>query len=108
MLPAVLHNQSNIPDFATSIMKHHGGTFHFKRPWFTNTNFILTSDAMNVHQFTSKNFINYGKESDFHEIFEWILNSGPYGVTMKVFNFIKHISTPRLMFALSSRAKVYT
>ncbi|XP_058728307.1 alkane hydroxylase MAH1-like [Vicia villosa] len=71
MLPSVLHNQSHIHDFATLVVKHHGGTFHFKGPWFTNiATFILTSDPMNVHHITSKNFINYGKGSDFHDIFE--------------------------------------
>ena len=71
MLPLVLHNQSNLHDFVTSGLKLRGGTFHFKGPWFTNiSNFILTSDHLNVHHITSKNFSNYGKGSDFHEIFE--------------------------------------
>ncbi|XP_045803084.1 alkane hydroxylase MAH1-like [Trifolium pratense] len=71
VLPSVLHNQSNIHDFTTLGLKHYGGTFHFKGPWFTNiANFIVTSDPMNVHHITSKNFSNYGKGSDFHEIFD--------------------------------------
>ena len=71
MLPSVLHNQSHIHDFVTLLLKHHGGTFHFKGPWFTNiANFTVTSDPMNVHHITSKNFINYGRGSDFPEIFE--------------------------------------
>ncbi|XP_058760843.1 alkane hydroxylase MAH1-like [Vicia villosa] len=76
MLPSIWHNQSHIHDFVTSVLKHHGGTFLFKGPWFTNiANFILTSDPMNVHHITSKNFTNYGKGTDFHEIFE-ILGDG--------------------------------
>ncbi|KAK2399858.1 alkane hydroxylase MAH1 [Trifolium repens] len=71
MLPSILHNQSNIHDYATLILKHYGGTFHFKGPWFTNnSNFIITSDPMNVHHSLSKNFSNYGKGTDFPEIFE--------------------------------------
>jgi cytochrome P450 len=71
MLPSVLYNQSDIHDFATLLLNHYGGTFHFKGPWFTNiANFTLTSDPMNVHHITSKNFTNYGKGFDFHEIFE--------------------------------------
>ncbi|KAK2399859.1 alkane hydroxylase MAH1 [Trifolium repens] len=71
MLPSVLLNQSNIHDLLTIGLKHYGGTFHFKGPWFTNiASFIITSDPMNVHHITSKNFTNYGKGSDFHEIFE--------------------------------------
>jgi len=80
MLPSVLHNQSNIHDFVTLLLKHHGGTFHFKGPWFTNiANFTITSDPMNVHHITSKNFSNYGKGSDFHEIFE-ILGVGIFNL----------------------------
>ncbi|CAK8532835.1 unnamed protein product [Lathyrus sativus] len=71
MLPLVFHNKSNIHDFVTSGLKCYGGTLHFKGPWFTNiANFILTSDPVNVHHITSRNFSNYGKGSDFHEIFE--------------------------------------
>lgn len=75
MLPAILCNVSNFHDYFTEALKHHGGTFQFKGPWFTNTNFIITSDPMNVHHVTSKNFGNYGKGIDFHEIFE-ILGGG--------------------------------
>ncbi|KAI5397140.1 hypothetical protein KIW84_063099, partial [Lathyrus oleraceus] len=71
MLPSIFHNYSRIHDFLTLIVKHHGGTFHFKGPWFTNiATFIITSDPMNLHHILSKNFINYGKGADFHEIFE--------------------------------------
>jgi len=71
MLPSILHNQSNIHDFVALLLRHHGGTFHFKGPWFTNiANLTLTSDPMNVHYITSKNFSNYGRGSDFPEIFE--------------------------------------
>jgi hypothetical protein len=80
MLPSILHNQSNIHDYATLILKHYGGTFHFKGPWFTNnSNFIITSDPMNVHHTLSKNFSNYGKGFDFHEIFE-ILGVGIFNL----------------------------
>ncbi|CAJ2674155.1 unnamed protein product [Trifolium pratense] len=71
MLPSVLLNQSNIHDLLTLRLKRYGGTFDFKGPWFTNiASFIITSDPMNVHHITSKNFSNYGKGSDFREIFE--------------------------------------
>ncbi|GAU25915.1 hypothetical protein TSUD_16530 [Trifolium subterraneum] len=71
MLPSLFHNLSNIHDFVTLGLKHHGSTSKFKGPWFTNiANFIITSDPMNVHHITSKNFTNYDKGSDFHEICE--------------------------------------
>ncbi|TKY69114.1 Alkane hydroxylase MAH1 [Spatholobus suberectus] len=75
MLPAVLQNLSNIHDYATVVLKHYGGTLRFEGPWFTNTSFILTSDPMNVHHITSKNFVNYGKGPNFNEIFE-VLGGG--------------------------------
>ncbi|CAJ2674154.1 unnamed protein product [Trifolium pratense] len=71
ILPSVLHNQSNIHDYVTLGFKHYGSTYRIKGPWFINiANFILTSDPMNVNHITSKNFSNYGKGSDFHQIFE--------------------------------------
>ncbi|MED6170019.1 hypothetical protein PIB30_026736 [Stylosanthes scabra] len=70
MIPAILFNLSNIHEYITSALKHHGGTFKLRGPLFTNINFFLTSDPMNVHHITSKNFVNYGKGSEFHEIFE--------------------------------------
>ncbi|XP_058760842.1 alkane hydroxylase MAH1-like [Vicia villosa] len=80
MLPLVLHNLSNIHDFITLGSKQYGSTFHFKGPWFTNmANIIITTDPMNVHHITSKKFSNYGKGTDFHEIFE-ILGDGIFNL----------------------------
>ncbi|WVZ24580.1 hypothetical protein V8G54_003124 [Vigna mungo] len=74
MLLGVLQNLSNIHDYTILVLKHHGGTL-----MFTNMNCILTADPMNVHHITSKNFINYGKGSTLHEIFDYfgegIINS---------------------------------
>jgi len=70
MLPSTLHNISNYYDYITLVLKHHGGTFRFEGPWFTNTSGILTSDPMNVHHIVSKNFGNYEKGSNFKETFE--------------------------------------
>ncbi|MED6136009.1 hypothetical protein PIB30_051986 [Stylosanthes scabra] len=75
MIPAILFNVSNIHEYLTTALKHYGGTFKVRGPLFTNLNFFLTSDPMNVHHVTSKNFVNYGKGSEFHEIFE-ILGDG--------------------------------
>ncbi|MED6117214.1 hypothetical protein PIB30_107950, partial [Stylosanthes scabra] len=70
MLPAVLYNLSNIHDYVTTILKQYGGTFIFKGPWLTNSNFLITCDPANVHHITSKNFDNYIKGPHFYEIFE--------------------------------------
>ncbi|KEH40839.1 putative cytochrome P450 [Medicago truncatula] len=83
MVPSVLHNQSKIHDFVTLALKHHRGTFQFKGPWFTNiATFIITSDPMNVNHILSKKFSNYGKGSDFLEIFE-ILGVGIFNLDSK-------------------------
>ncbi|XP_057434423.1 alkane hydroxylase MAH1-like [Lotus japonicus] len=75
MLPAIWRNVSDFNDFATLVLKHNGGTAKFQGPWFTDTNFIFTSDSMNVNHITSKNFGNYGKGPNFHDIFE-VLGNG--------------------------------
>ncbi|KAL1324380.1 hypothetical protein HN51_034543 [Arachis hypogaea] len=75
MLPGVLCNLSDIHDQTTTTLKQCGGTFLFKGPCLTNLNFLITSDPMNVHHITSKNFDNYIKGSEFYEIFE-ILGDG--------------------------------
>jgi hypothetical protein len=36
MLPGLLQNASQVPEFATRLLKHYGGTLEFKGPWFTN------------------------------------------------------------------------
>ncbi|RHN78241.1 putative cytochrome P450 [Medicago truncatula] len=82
MLLALMCNLSNFHDRATLILKHHGGTFRFGGAWFTNTSFIGTSDPMNVEHIASKNFGNYGRGSNFKEIFDFfgdgILNSNSH------------------------------
>ncbi|KAJ1411960.1 Cytochrome P450 [Sesbania bispinosa] len=75
MLPSTLLNLSNYHDYLTSVLKHHGGTFMYIGPWLTNMNIVITSDPMNVHHITSTKFENYGKGSDFRDIFE-ILGDG--------------------------------
>ncbi|MED6172717.1 hypothetical protein PIB30_052629 [Stylosanthes scabra] len=75
MIPSILFNVSNIHEYATTALKHYGGTFKVRGPLFTNINFLITSDPMNLHHVTSKNFVNYGKGSEFHEIFD-ILGDG--------------------------------
>lgn len=47
----------------------------FEGPWFTNTNFIFTSNPMNVHHITSNNFGNNGKGPNYNEILE-VLGDG--------------------------------
>ncbi|PNX71487.1 cytochrome p450 86b1-like protein [Trifolium pratense] len=79
MVPTFVRHVSDFNDFATLVLKRHGGTFRFQGPWFTNTSFIITADPINVDNISSKNFGNYGKGSNFQEIFDFfgdgIINS---------------------------------
>ncbi|KAJ7974658.1 Cytochrome P450 family protein [Quillaja saponaria] len=54
MLPGISRNAWRIHDYLTLLLKHHGGTMEFKGPWFTDMNFVLTSDPMNVQHITGK------------------------------------------------------
>ena len=70
MLPGLLQNLSNVHEYFAWLLKHNGGTFEFKGPWFTGMNFVLASDPMNVHNICSQNFSNYPKGPEFQEAFE--------------------------------------
>ncbi|CAI8594556.1 unnamed protein product [Vicia faba] len=71
MLPTILWNLWNIHDFITKeLKKRHRGTAEFLGPWFTNMNYLITSDPINVHHMMSKCFDNYVKGSEFRDIFE--------------------------------------
>ncbi|KEH40835.1 alkane hydroxylase MAH1 [Medicago truncatula] len=79
MLPSLLRHLFKFHDYLTLILKRNGGTFRFEGAWFTNTSFIVTSDPLNVDHIAGKNFGNYGRGSNFKEIFDFfgdgILNS---------------------------------
>ncbi|MED6151335.1 hypothetical protein PIB30_081526 [Stylosanthes scabra] len=70
MLPQVLCNLSQIHDFVTNVLREKGGTGEFMGPWFTNLNYMVTSDPLNVHHIMSKHFDNYVKGPEFREIFQ--------------------------------------
>jgi hypothetical protein len=70
MLPDIILNVSHVHDYATRVLKHYGGTFQFKGPWFTDLNFVITCDPMNIDHICSENFPNYVKGPKFQEIFE--------------------------------------
>ncbi|RDY11361.1 Alkane hydroxylase MAH1, partial [Mucuna pruriens] len=70
MLPQLLFNLWRVHDFATDVLKRHGGTGEFTGPWFTNMNYLITSDPLNVHHIMSKSFHNYVKGPEFRDIFQ--------------------------------------
>jgi len=70
MLPQLLINLNRCHDFFTEVLKNHGGTGEFTGPWFTNMNYLVTGDPLNVHHVMSKSFHNYVKGPVFREIFQ--------------------------------------
>ncbi|KAL2335746.1 hypothetical protein Fmac_016959 [Flemingia macrophylla] len=70
MLPQLLYNLCHIHDFFTQILKLHGGTGEFTGPWFTNMDYLVTIDPLNVHHVLSKSFHNYVKGPLFRDIFQ--------------------------------------
>ncbi|KAG8634962.1 alkane hydroxylase MAH1 [Manihot esculenta] len=70
MLPQLSWNSSHLHDFITKVLQQSQGTFLLKGHWFGNKDYLLTSDSMNVHHLTSKNFANYHKGEEFKQIFE--------------------------------------
>ncbi|OMP11833.1 Cytochrome P450 [Corchorus olitorius] len=91
MLPSLIRNSGRTLDFITNdILRRCGGTFEFKGPLFSNFNFILTTDPMNVNHILSKNFANYEKGSQLREILEpfgegvFTADSDPWKIQRKI------------------------
>ncbi|KAJ6301563.1 hypothetical protein OIU77_015801 [Salix suchowensis] len=76
MLPRLLINSSNVYDYTAQILINNGGTSKFKGPWFTNMNFVITSDPKNVHHILSDNFANYPKGPEYRKMFDEPLGDG--------------------------------
>ncbi|KMT08934.1 hypothetical protein BVRB_6g136500 [Beta vulgaris subsp. vulgaris] len=70
MLPALLKNAYRIHEFLIELMERSNLTFHFKGPWFSNMNLLLTIDPTNIHHVLSKRFENYVKGPKLYEILE--------------------------------------
>ncbi|KAM7268135.1 hypothetical protein ACFE04_010301 [Oxalis oulophora] len=70
MLPGLLYAGRSIHDYATQVLKENGGTFEFRGPWFTNLDFFVTSDPLNIRHVLTTNFANYPKGPDFKKLFE--------------------------------------
>ncbi|CAO2830368.1 unnamed protein product [Amaranthus hypochondriacus] len=45
-------------------------TYHFKGPWFTNMDLLVTLDPTNLHHVMTKNFGNYPKGDKFREMLD--------------------------------------
>ncbi|KAL1356384.1 hypothetical protein AAHE18_05G181000 [Arachis hypogaea] len=66
----LLYNLSQIHDFLANVLNRKGGTAEFMGPWFTNMNFLLSTDPMNAHHVFSKNFENYVNGPEFRDVFD--------------------------------------
>jgi len=100
MLPSLLCHLFKFHDYGTLVLKRHGGTFRFEGAWFTNTSFIITSDPLNVDHVAGKNFGNYGKGTNFQEIFDF------FGGT--ILNCDSHVwKQKRTMFNLFLKRKTF-
>uniref|UniRef100_A0A7N0RFU3 Cytochrome P450 n=1 Tax=Kalanchoe fedtschenkoi TaxID=63787 RepID=A0A7N0RFU3_KALFE len=75
MLPGVLLNASRIHDYFSHLLRQSNHTIKIKGPWFSNLNFILTSDPENIHYILSTSFANFNKGRNFKEVFE-VLGDG--------------------------------
>ncbi|GLT33204.1 hypothetical protein SLA2020_078090 [Shorea laevis] len=75
MLPGVLHNIGRLHDFSTEVLERGKGTLQFRGPWFSNLNFVVTSDSRNVQHILRKKFENFQRGPEFREIFE-VLGDG--------------------------------
>uniref|UniRef100_A0A7N0RFM0 Cytochrome P450 n=1 Tax=Kalanchoe fedtschenkoi TaxID=63787 RepID=A0A7N0RFM0_KALFE len=75
MLPGVLLNASRIHYYFSHLLRQSNHTIKIKGPWFSNLNFILTSDPENIHYILSTSFANFNKGPNFKEVFE-VLGDG--------------------------------
>ncbi|KAF7840246.1 alkane hydroxylase MAH1-like [Senna tora] len=70
MLPPLLSNLYHIHDFVHQALKQQAGTGNFKGPWFTNLNYLITCDPINIQYIMTKKFRNYEKGHGFRERFD--------------------------------------
>ncbi|CAO2830367.1 unnamed protein product [Amaranthus hypochondriacus] len=70
MLPALLKNIHRIHDYIIQEMELVNMTYHFKGPWFTNMDLLVTLDPTNLHHVMTKNFGNYPKGDKFREMLD--------------------------------------
>ncbi|KAM7267384.1 hypothetical protein ACFE04_009550 [Oxalis oulophora] len=70
MLPGLLSGNIRLHDFIADAMKKYGRTVKFRGPLFSKLEILITCHPANLNHILCRNFSNYGKGSDFKEIFE--------------------------------------
>ncbi|GKV22440.1 hypothetical protein SLEP1_g32314 [Rubroshorea leprosula] len=70
MTPAMLLNFHRLLDRVTEILEKSKGTFLYRGFWFTNTDFLATSDPQNVRYIMNTNCSTYLKGSEWRNQFD--------------------------------------
>ncbi|KAK7316475.1 hypothetical protein VNO77_35533 [Canavalia gladiata] len=70
MFSPLLRNLHRVHDLSVEVLQPKGGTGEFSGPWFTNMNYLVTIDPINIHHILTKSFHNYVKGNEFREIFQ--------------------------------------
>ncbi|KFK30510.1 hypothetical protein AALP_AA7G271300 [Arabis alpina] len=91
MLPGLLVNLPRIYDCITEVLEAAGMTYHFKGPWLSRTDILLTADPANIQYVLSSNFVNYHKGLEFQEIFEF-LGDGIFNVDSELWEDMRNSS----------------
>ncbi|KMT08937.1 hypothetical protein BVRB_6g136530 [Beta vulgaris subsp. vulgaris] len=76
MLPAFLKNVYRINEVIIELMERSELTFHFKGPWFSNVNLLVSVDPANINHVLSKHFEDYVKGPKLYEILSEALGDG--------------------------------
>ena len=70
MLPGLFRNVPRLHDFVTEILEKSRGTLEFKSLYFSNTDFLITCDPLNIQHIFTANFANYPQGPEFQEVFD--------------------------------------
>ncbi|XP_021750576.1 cytochrome P450 86B1-like [Chenopodium quinoa] len=77
MLPSLIFGlRQNLYEWLTEITNRQNGTFHFKGPWFSNLQCVVTSDPRNLEHLLKAKFSNFPKGGYFRNTLKDLLGDG--------------------------------
>ncbi|KAK9663825.1 hypothetical protein RND81_14G001000 [Saponaria officinalis] len=77
MLPSLIIGvRQNMYEWLTGVLCRQNGTFHFKGPWFTNLNCVVTADPRNLEHLLKTKFTNFPKGEYFRSSLRDLLGDG--------------------------------
>ncbi|XP_074285565.1 cytochrome P450 86B1-like [Silene latifolia] len=77
MLPSLIFGlRLNMYEWLTGVLCRQNGTFHFKGPWFTNLNCVVTADPRNLEHLLKTRFTNFPKGEYFRSSLRDLLGDG--------------------------------